>query len=57
MLDIRFDDAVLPAIDEALTILADQGASILAEVQAHLDLRTVRALALQSTAGLRRWAA
>ena len=54
VLDIRFDDAVLPAIDEALTILADQGASILAEVQAHLDLRTVRALALQSTAGLRR---
>jgi F-type H+-transporting ATPase subunit beta len=54
VLDIVFDDGKLPLIDEALTILADQGPPIIAEVQAHLDQFTVRALALESTNGLRR---
>ncbi|AKJ70429.1 F0F1 ATP synthase subunit beta [Pandoraea thiooxydans] len=57
VLDIAFDETALPRVDEALTVQADGAGTILAEVQAHLDARTVRALALQSTAGLRRGAA
>jgi F-type H+/Na+-transporting ATPase subunit beta len=37
-----------------LVITPDKGAPIIAEVQSHLDEATVRAIALQSTAGLRR---
>jgi F-type H+/Na+-transporting ATPase subunit beta len=37
-----------------LVITPDKGAPIIAEVQSHVDEATVRALALQSTAGLRR---
>lgn len=44
----------LPGIDDALVIFRDDGSTILAEVQSHLDPSTVRAIALQTTAGLRR---
>ncbi len=54
MIDVAFDGAALPLIEESLSIIADEGPPIIAEVQAHLDECTVRALALQSTAGLRR---
>jgi F-type H+/Na+-transporting ATPase subunit beta len=54
VLDITFDVAMLPTIDDALLITPDKGASIIVEVQSHLDETTVRAIALQSTAGLRR---
>jgi F-type H+-transporting ATPase subunit beta len=54
VLDVGFDGAALPLVDEALLIMPDKGAPIIAEVQSHLDEATVRALALQSTAGLRR---
>src|SRR5271157_6010130 len=54
VLDVAFDGTALPPIDEALVITPDKGAPIIAEVQSHLDEATVRALALQSTAGLRR---
>ena len=53
-LDVAFDGTALPPIDEALVITPDKGAPIIAEVQSHLDEATVRAIALQSTAGLRR---
>jgi F-type H+-transporting ATPase subunit beta len=56
VVDVAFDDAALPLIEESLAIVADQGPAIIAEVQAHLDEHTVRALALQSTNGLRRGA-
>ena len=54
VLDVAFDGATLPPIDDALVITPDKGAPIIAEVQSHLDETTVRAIALQSTAGLRR---
>jgi F-type H+/Na+-transporting ATPase subunit beta len=54
VLDIAFDVAMLPPIDDALLIMPDKGAPIIAEVQSHLHEATVRAIALQSTAGLRR---
>jgi F-type H+/Na+-transporting ATPase subunit beta len=46
----------LPLIDDALLVKPDKGAPIISEVQSHLDETTVRAIALQSTAGLRRGA-
>ena len=49
-----FGGDALPPIDDALLITLDDGAPIIAEVQSHLDDTTIRALALQSTAGLRR---
>jgi len=54
VVDIAFDGVSLPLIEESLAIIADQGPPITAEVQAHLNESTVRALALQSTNGLRR---
>jgi F-type H+-transporting ATPase subunit beta len=54
VLDIAFDVAMLPPIDDALLITPGKGAPIVAEVQSHLDETTVRAIALQPTAGLRR---
>ncbi len=56
VVDFRFAGDQLPAIDDALLILPDDLAPVLAEVQAHLSETTVRALALQSTAGWRRGA-
>ncbi|HMC47472.1 MAG TPA: F0F1 ATP synthase subunit beta, partial [Caballeronia sp.] len=54
IVDVAFDNAALPLIEESLSIFTDRGPPIIAEVQAHLDERTVRALALQSTNGLNR---
>jgi F-type H+-transporting ATPase subunit beta len=51
MLHVAFDGATLPPIDDALVIASEKGAPITAEVQSHLDETTVRAIALQSTAG------
>jgi F-type H+-transporting ATPase subunit beta len=54
VLDVRFDALALPAIEGALSIAWDRPTPLIAEVQAHLDARTVRAIALQDTAGLAR---
>jgi len=54
VLDVVFDGTALPPIDAALVVSPDDGAPIISEVQSHLDETTVRAIALQSTAGLRR---
>lgn len=54
VLDIRFADAPLPALNEALTVAWDRPGSLVAEVAAHLDPLTVRALAMGETTGLRR---
>lgn len=56
VVDVMFADDALPPVNDALLILSDDLAPVLAEVQAHLSETTVRALALQSTAGLRRGA-
>jgi F-type H+/Na+-transporting ATPase subunit beta len=54
VLDIAFEAARLPPIDDAMIVTPDRGAPIMAEVQSQLDEMTVRAIALRSTAGLRR---
>ncbi len=56
VVDVAFDGAALPQINEALMIEWDQPRPLTVEVQAHLDERTVRGVALQSTAGLKRGA-
>jgi F-type H+-transporting ATPase subunit beta len=54
VIDIAFPAGPLPPIDEALSIAWDQPGPLVAEVQSHVDEATVRAIALQPTAGLRR---
>ncbi|MBI1179281.1 MAG: F0F1 ATP synthase subunit beta [Alphaproteobacteria bacterium] len=54
VVDVRFPAHALPAIDEAVEIQWDRGRPLLAEVQQHLDAGAVRAVAMQSTSGLRR---
>ncbi|SMF81274.1 F-type H+-transporting ATPase subunit beta [Tistlia consotensis] len=57
VLDVAFPAGRLPAIGEALDVLLpDRGAALLAEVEAHLDEASVRAICLDSTAGLPRGA-
>jgi F-type H+-transporting ATPase subunit beta len=56
VIDIAFEAGPLPPIEQALRIEWDQPGPLIAEVQSHLDDRTVRAVALQPTAGLRRGA-
>ena len=53
VVDIAFGAAALPEINEAV-LIGPEGDRIVAEVQAHLDERTVRAIAIQATTGLRR---
>ena len=53
VLDVEFDEGPLPAVNEALRIDAASG-PLVAEVQSHIDDRTVRAVALQPTSGLAR---
>src|SRR3954447_26817607 len=57
VIDIRFPAGALPDIQGALQVARDQPGFLTAEVQSHLDDTTVRAVALQPTAGLRRGAA
>ena len=54
IVDVVFPHGLLPQIDEALRIEWDRPGALLAEVQSHLDAHTVRAIALQATAGLSR---
>ena len=56
VLDVSFVDGVLPAITEALEIDMAPGSHVVAEVQSHDDPRTIRAVALEGTSGLRRGA-
>ncbi|MCA7883570.1 F0F1 ATP synthase subunit beta [Burkholderia contaminans] len=57
VVDIAFPTGMVPPVDTSVSIDVDASSSIIAEVQAHLDDRTVRALAMQSTSGLPRGAA
>jgi F-type H+/Na+-transporting ATPase subunit beta len=54
VLDVAFKAARLPPIEDAVIVAPETAHPIVAEVQTHLDETTVRAIALQSTAGLRR---
>ncbi|WP_099558772.1 F0F1 ATP synthase subunit beta [Hartmannibacter diazotrophicus] len=54
VLDVAFPAGALPAIEDALEIEGEDGLKVMAEVQAHLDETSVRALALHATTGLGR---
>ncbi|MFX8437250.1 F0F1 ATP synthase subunit beta, partial [Acinetobacter baumannii] len=54
VVDVVFEPGGLPPVDEALRVDWDRGEPLVVEVQSHLDERTVRGVALQSTEGLRR---
>jgi F-type H+-transporting ATPase subunit beta len=56
VIDVEFASGPLPAINEALLVESDDPAGLVIEVQEHLDPRTVRAVAMQNTAGMRRGA-
>jgi F-type H+-transporting ATPase subunit beta len=55
VLDVHFEEGELPEIYHALTVQREQGGELVtAEVQQHLGNNWVRAVAMQSTDGLRR---
>ena len=56
VVDVEFASGRLPAINDAMTIELDGQAVLVAEIQEHLDLHTVRAVAMENTSGLRRGA-
>lgn len=53
VVDVAFESQ-LPRLEEALVVEWEQAEALVIEVQAHLDERTVRGVALQATEGLRR---
>ncbi|MFA5122265.1 F0F1 ATP synthase subunit beta [Zavarzinia sp.] len=54
VIDVRFEGAALPPINSALNVQWDRPESLVLEVHAHIDAKTVRGIALQATAGLAR---
>jgi F-type H+/Na+-transporting ATPase subunit beta len=54
VVDISFRGGELPSVNEGIEIDREDGRRLVAEVQQHLDPLTVRAVALDNTAGLRR---
>jgi len=57
VVDVRRAADALPAVDEAIAIAAwNLDRTLVAEVQQHLDPTTVRAVALENAAGLKRGA-
>ena len=54
VIDVQFDAEPLPSINDALIIEWDHDHELMIEVQAHLDERRVRGVALQGTGGLQR---
>ena len=54
VVDVEFSDGALPSLTEALAVEWDGAYPLLLEVEEHLDPHTVRAVAMQNTAGLRR---
>lgn len=54
VVDAEFASGDLPSIHDALLVQRDDGPDLVIEVQEHIDPRTVRAIAMDSTAGLLR---
>jgi F-type H+-transporting ATPase subunit beta len=54
VVDVRFAEQALPPIHTALMVDWDRPDPLVLEVHSHVDAQTVRAIALQSTAGLAR---
>ncbi len=56
VVDVTFEAQAAPAINSALIVEWDRPETLVLEVHSHLDPVTVRAIALQATAGLARGA-
>ncbi|MGO9673006.1 MAG: F0F1 ATP synthase subunit beta [Methylocella sp.] len=56
VLDVRFRAGALPELNDGIAIECGEGRLLVAEVCQHLDPVSVRAVALETTAGLRRGA-
>jgi F-type H+-transporting ATPase subunit beta len=54
VVDVDFATGTLPPIDTALLVDWDRPNTLVLEVHSHVDTRTVRAIAMQATAGLSR---
>jgi F-type H+-transporting ATPase subunit beta len=54
VVDVEFPDGGLPRVYTALEVLGHESRSLTLEVQQHLDSHTIRAVAMQTTAGLAR---
>jgi len=54
VIDAEFPSGDLPSIDHALVIDREAQPDLVVEVQEHVDTRTVRAIAMAGTSGLRR---
>ncbi|MDD2794839.1 F0F1 ATP synthase subunit beta [Acidocella sp.] len=54
VVDVSFADGILPDINTALVVEWDRPEPLILEVHSHADAATVRAIALQTTAGLAR---
>ena len=52
VVDVLFARSDLPAVNSALIVEWDRPTDLILEVHSHLDQKTVRAVAFQSTAGL-----
>ncbi len=56
VVDVEFPGDELPAINDALMVESDGDARLVVEVREHFDRRTVRGVAMENTAGMRRGA-
>lgn len=54
VIDVEFETGDLPSIHNALIVIWDDRKPLVLEVQEHIDANVVRAIAMGSTAGLRR---
>jgi F-type H+/Na+-transporting ATPase subunit beta len=54
VVDVMFAGSALPPINSSLNVEWDRPTPLNLEVHSHLDLKTLRAVAFQSTAGLAR---
>lgn len=54
VVDVVFSNSDLPPINSALTVKWDRPSNLTLEVHSHLDQKTIRAVAFQSTEGLAR---
>ncbi|BAC14931.1 F0F1 ATP synthase subunit beta [Oceanobacillus iheyensis] len=56
VVDVRFEDAELPAVNNALVVRSDSGEELTLEVALHLGDNSVRTIAMSSTDGFKRGA-
>ena len=54
VVDVAFAESDLPKLHEALEVRLENGARLVLEVEQYLDPRTIRAVAMHATSGLRR---